>query len=44
LIKRIVVLVHGWSVYNTNTYGGLPARLQAEAARRGDLSIDVRQI
>ncbi|MGB9429245.1 MAG: phospholipase [Gammaproteobacteria bacterium] len=42
--KRIVVLVHGWSVRNTDTYGGLPERLRLEAARSSDLDIDVRNI
>jgi hypothetical protein len=40
--KRSVVLVfvHGWSVTNTDTYGGLPARLRNEAAiRQIDLTI-----
>ena len=30
-----LVFVHGWSVHNTDTYGGLPERLVAEAARVG---------
>ena len=30
--KMIVVLVHGWGVTNTESYGGLAARLQADAA------------
>ncbi|MDE2195679.1 MAG: phospholipase [Gammaproteobacteria bacterium] len=42
--KRIVVLVHGWSVRNTDTYGGLPQRLKLETQRRPDLELDVRQI
>ena len=42
--KRIVVLVHGWSVRNTDTYGGLPERLKLEARRAPDLDLDVRQI
>lgn len=42
--KRLVVLVHGWSVRNTDTYGGLPARLKLEARRSPDLDLDVRQI
>jgi hypothetical protein len=37
--KIIVVFVHGWSVTNTDTYGGLPLRLRAEADSRG---IDVQ--
>ncbi|HET7921410.1 MAG TPA: phospholipase [Gammaproteobacteria bacterium] len=42
--KRIVVLVHGWSVRNTDTYGGLPERLKLENRRNPDLQLDVRQI
>lgn len=30
-----IVFVHGWSVTDTDTYGGLPQRLAAEAAARG---------
>lgn len=33
--KLIIVFVHGWSVTNTNSYGGLPVRLQNEAKARG---------
>ncbi|MGA9855406.1 MAG: phospholipase [Gammaproteobacteria bacterium] len=43
-LKRLVVLVHGWSVRNTDTYGGLPERLRLEAKRSPDLEIDVRNI
>ncbi len=40
----IVVLVHGWSVRHTDTYGELPARLEREA-RAGRLpELDVRNI
>ncbi|HKT31850.1 MAG TPA: alpha/beta hydrolase, partial [Gammaproteobacteria bacterium] len=42
--KRTVVLVHGWSVRNTDTYGGLPERLKLEARRIPDLELDVHQI
>lgn len=42
--KRIVVLVHGWSVRNTDTYGGLPERLKLEARRAPGLDLDLRQI
>ena len=38
--KRLVVLVHGWSVRNTDTYGGLPERLRLEAKRSPDLDIE----
>ena len=38
--KRIVVLVHGWSVRNTDTYGGLPQRLKLETQRTPDLELD----
>ncbi len=41
--KQIVVFVHGWSVTHTNTYGGLPQRLQKEAKAAG-LDIAVREI
>src|SRR5687768_10249172 len=41
--KLTVVLVHGWSVTNVDTYGGLPIRLRAEAAR-ASIDIDVREI
>ena len=33
--KLIIVFVHGWSVTNTSSYGGLPVRLQNEAKSRG---------
>ena len=42
--KRIVILVHGWSVRNTDSYGGLPERLKREAKRSPELDLDVRQI
>ena len=42
--KRLVVLVHGWSVRNTDTYGGLPQRLKLEATRSPDLDIEVRNL
>lgn len=38
-----VVFVHGWSVRNTSTYGGLPERLRSEAAARG-AALDVRHV
>lgn len=41
--KLIVVFVHGWSVTNTSTYGGLPLRLKNEADIIG-LSIQLKQI
>ncbi|HEX6927622.1 MAG TPA: alpha/beta fold hydrolase [Gammaproteobacteria bacterium] len=40
----IVVLVHGWSVRNTETYGELPARLRSEARRHPELGLDVRNL
>jgi hypothetical protein len=40
----IVLLVHGWSVRNTNTYGELAARLKTEGGNAADLPIDVRNI
>ena len=42
--KRIVVLVHGWSVRDTATFGGLPERLKREGKRDKTLDLDVRQI
>ncbi len=42
--KRIVLLVHGWSVRDSATYGGLPERLKREAKRDPALELDVRQI
>lgn len=41
--KIVVVFVHGWSVTNTNTYGGLPIRLRDEAAAAG-IAIQVKEI
>lgn len=41
--RKVVVFVHGWSVSDTRTYGGLPERLAAESSSAG-LAIDVRQI
>src|SRR5690606_16252096 len=40
----IVVLVHGWSVRSTDTYGELPARLRNEARATGAPALDVRNI
>ena len=40
----LVLLVHGWSVTNTDTYGELPARLKAEAARNGGPKLDVQHV
>lgn len=40
----IVVLVHGWSVRSTDTYGELPARLRSEARAHPDLALDVRNV
>ncbi len=44
MAKRIVVLVHGWSVHHTETYGGLAERLEMENAKDSTLDIDVKQI
>ncbi|WP_196137902.1 triacylglycerol lipase [Aliikangiella sp. G2MR2-5] len=33
--KIVLVFVHGWSVTNTDTYGGLPERLKAELFAAG---------
>jgi len=35
----LIVFVHGWSVTNTNTYGGLPAALAQNAPPKLDLQI-----
>ncbi len=35
-----VVFVHGWSVTNTDTYGGLPEALRLNAPRDMDLKVD----
>lgn len=38
--KQLLLFVHGWSVTDTDTYGGLPERLRTEAAGEGiDLAI-----
>lgn len=39
-----IVLVHGWSVYNTNTYGELAARLKQEAQAGGISPINVVEV
>ena len=39
----IVVFVHGWSVTHTETYGGLPEALAAQAAAAG-LDLEVRHL
>ena len=44
MAKRVVLFVHGWSVRNTDTYGGFPARLRSEARKHTDLDLDVRNI
>jgi len=41
--KTVIVFVHGWSVTNTDTYGGLPVRLRAEAVSLG-LSVRIEEI
>ncbi len=41
--KCTVVFVHGWSVTDTATYGGLPLRLRNEARAAG-MEIQVKQI
>ena len=41
--KVVVVFVHGWSVTNTDTYGGLPVRLRQEATAAG-IDIQVKEI
>lgn len=40
-MKKVVVFVHGWSVTNTDTYGGLPLRLREHAMTEGiDIQIE----
>jgi hypothetical protein len=43
MADQIVIFVHGWSVTNTETYGGLPERLRLEAALQG-MNIQVEEI
>ena len=39
-MEHVILFVHGYSVTNLNTYGGLPARLENEGVKRGlDLSL-----
>lgn len=40
--RKPVVLVHGWSVHNTSTYGELPARLEAES--NDEIRLDIHNI
>ncbi|MAZ77257.1 MAG: phospholipase [Legionellaceae bacterium] len=42
--KQTIILVHGWSVTNTDTYGELPARLETEAKLGNAPEVDVRHI
>lgn len=44
MAKPLLVFVHGWSVTSTATYGGLPARLKAEAGAAGGPGIDVAHV
>jgi hypothetical protein len=44
MAKPLLVFVHGWSVTNTSTYGELPARLKAEAARAGGPGVDIAHV
>lgn len=41
--RTLVVFVHGWSVTNTDTYGGLPVRLRAEANTQG-IDVQIEEI
>jgi len=36
----LIVFVHGWSVTNTNTYGGLPAALSKNAPAGADIRVE----
>jgi hypothetical protein len=40
--RKAVILVHGWSVHDTDTYGELPDRLEAES--NDQISLDVHNI
>jgi hypothetical protein len=42
-VRKVVVFVHGWSVTNTDTYGGLPVRLR-ESAKAAGIDIQVEEI
>lgn len=42
--RPLLVFVHGWSVTRTDTYGGLPARLKAEAGKAGGPGIDIAHV
>ena len=42
--KPLLVFVHGWSVTSTGTYGELPARLKAEAAKAGGPGVDIAHV
>jgi hypothetical protein len=42
--KQIIILVHGWSVTNTDTYGELPARLETEAKLGNAPEVDIHHI
>jgi hypothetical protein len=41
--KIVLVFVHGWSVSNTDTYGGLPDRLRAETSA-SEMDVLVKEI
>ncbi len=43
MIKKVVVFVHGWSVTNTDTYGGLPVRLREQAKAAG-IDVQIEEI
>ncbi len=43
MANRLVVFLHGWSVSNTDTYGGLPERLAASGDIAGD-TIELKEI
>lgn len=40
----LIILVHGWSVTHTDTYGGLAARLRAESDRGNLPPVDITDI
>jgi hypothetical protein len=42
-VNSVIVFVHGWSVTSTDTYGGLPNRLRAEAAAQ-EIALHIEEI
>lgn len=44
MARKLIVLVHGWSVHNTDTYGELAARLEQIGKAKAGLELDVANI